>query len=448
MASPSAMHERRILIFPAGTEIGLEIFAALKGCRNVRLFAAGEDVSNHARHLYPDYHVLPHVSHPAFSSAMAELCAGLDIGYLFPAHDDALTALTALRGQLPAIVVAPSEATCATTRSKRATYRCLSEVVRTPRVFEDVAAIDAFPVFVKPDRGQGSLNAVRADDAQQLAHALRTAHDPLVCEYLPGEEYTVDCLSSLRQGLLFCHARRRDRVRSGISNCTVTVELPGIEAMAAAISARLGMRGAWFFQVKRSAAGELTLLEVAPRIAGAMAAHRVQGVNFPLLSLMEQEGLDLRILPHTGVVELDRSLRNRYRHAIAFDRLYIDLDDTLLLNGEVQLDALKLVFQCINAGKPVTLLTRHASDVGVTLRRHRLHGLFDAVIHITDGGRKSAHIAPGGRPIFVDDSFSERQEVQALLGIPTFDLSMIELLTEQSLAQGTPLPSREHAAHG
>lgn len=448
MADNSGMPDRRVLVFPAGTEIGLEILAALKGCRNTRLFAAGEDISNHARLLYQEYHVLPHVSDAAFPSAMAGLCRRLEIDYVFPAHDDALTELSKIRGLLSAKVIAPSAETCEITRSKRATYRRLEACIRTPRIFHDPRSIDMFPVFVKPDRGQGSLNAVRADDGHQLAHALRTARDPLVCEYLPGEEYTVDCFSSLRQGLLFCHARRRDRVRNGISNCTVTVELPGIDSMAESIAAELEMRGAWFFQVKRSTSGALTLLEVAPRIAGAMAAHRVQGINFPLLSLMEQDGLNLRIQRNPGTVELDRSLRNRYRHDIEFGALYIDLDDTLILHGEVHLEALKLIFQCINARKPVTLLTRHALDIEKTLKQHRLHGLFDRVIHITDGSMKSAHIQRDGHPIFVDDSFSERQEVRNTLGIPTFDLSMIELLTEQSFESRPRHPLPEGSHHG
>ena len=448
MSHTSVMPDRNILIFPAGTEIGLEIFAALKGCRNTSLFAAGEDIPNHARLLYKEYHVLPHVTHPAFSADMARLCERLRIDYVFPAHDDALTALSKMRSLLSAKVIAPSAETCEITRSKRATYECLERLIQTPRVFHDPRSIRTFPVFVKPDRGQGSLNAFRANDEQQLEHALRTARDPLICEYLPGEEYTVDCFSSLRQGLLFCHARRRDRVRNGISNCTVTVELPGIDRMAKAIATQLEMRGAWFFQVKRSASGVLTLLEVAPRIAGAMAAHRVQGINFPLLSMMEQDGLDLHIQRNPGTVELDRSLRNRYRHDIEFDALYIDLDDTLILNGEVHLEALKLIFQCINTRKPVTLLTRHALDIEKTLKRHRLNGLFDRVVHMTDGSLKSAHIQRDGHPIFVDDSFSERQEVRKTLGIPTFDLSMIELLTEQSSAPRPPRPSLEESHHG
>jgi excinuclease ABC subunit A len=80
-----------------------------------------------------------------------------------------------------------------------------------------------------------------------------------------------------------------------------------------------------------------------------------------------------------GDVELDRALSNRYRLGIKFGTLYIDLDDTLLLRGEVNLDALALVFDCINRGIAVKLLTRHAADLDATLTRHRLAGVFDHI---------------------------------------------------------------------
>jgi len=55
------MRVRNALIFPAGTEIGLESFNSLKYCKEVRLFGAGQDVSNHAKLIYPQHHVLPSV---------------------------------------------------------------------------------------------------------------------------------------------------------------------------------------------------------------------------------------------------------------------------------------------------------------------------------------------------------------------------------------------------
>ena len=61
---------------------------------------------------------------------------------------------------------------------------------------------------------------------------------------------------------------------------THTCQAPEASAAARTISRHLGMRGAWFCQFKRDVEGRLTLLEVAPRIAGASGINRTElGVN-------------------------------------------------------------------------------------------------------------------------------------------------------------------------
>lgn len=423
--------KRRVLVFPAGTEIGLEIFHALEHSKEVTLFGAGQDISNPARFVYPAYHPIPAISEPGWLEALVELCRELRIDYIFPAYDDVIVALSRVADQLPARVISSPARACEITRSKSATYRLLSGRVRVPRLYATLEAVEQFPVFVKPDRGQGSCGIVRADNREMLAAAVHTLQQPVICEYLPGEEYTVDCFSDREQGVLFAGARCRRRTRNGIAVNTLTQPLSGVQAMAQEIGKSLQLRGAWFFQLKRANDGELVLLEVAPRIAGAMAAHRVRGINFPLLSIFEEERIRLSVQPLAGEIEMDRALSNRYRHAINFSTLYIDLDDTLLVNNRINLLAVKLVFQCVNAGKRVVLLTRHRGDLAATLSRYRLNGLFDEVIHLAANEKKSAHVAAEGA-IFVDDSFAERMEVAGHCGTPTFDCSMIELLTEQA----------------
>lgn len=421
------MTPRNVLIFPAGTEIGLEIHQALQHCKEVRLFGAGQDVSNHARFVYPRYHVVPSIHEAGWLDALNALCDDLRIDYIFPAYDDVIVALSREVERIRAQVIsAPSQA-CEITRSKASTYRILAGKVRVPVVYTSAAEVGSFPVIVKPDRGQGSFGVTLVRNATELEHALAHVAGPVVCEYLPGDEYTIDCFSDRERGVLFAGARARNRTRNGIAVNSVTVDLPEAEAWAQAISDALAMRGAWFFQVKRSERGELTLLEVGPRIAGSMATHRVQGVNFPLLSIFEAERLPVSVKPNAAPVEIDRALCNRYAHSISFSHIYIDLDDTLLLNGEVNLDALRLVFKCVNEGKRVTLVTRHAGDLPQTLARHRLSGVFDEIIHLTKREKKSAYIQDR-ESIYVDDSFSERRDVQEVCGIPTFDCSMIELL--------------------
>src|SRR5262249_25797481 len=228
------------------------------------------------------------------------------------------------------------------------TYRVLSHLVRVPHVYSVSEKVDAYPVLVKPDRGQGSAGVIKVDHCNALQAALRLVSDPIVCEYFPGEEYTVDCFSDRDKGVLFAGPRIRQRMRNGIAVNTKTVQLPEVGDIARSIFDKLKLRGAWFFQLKRASDGELTLLEVAPRIAGSMAAHRVLGTNFPLLSIFEHERLPLVVRPNVDAVELDRGLSNRYRHQITFSALYLDFDDTLVLNGRVNTEVVKLIYQCIN----------------------------------------------------------------------------------------------------
>ncbi|WP_426153761.1 ATP-grasp domain-containing protein [Pseudomonas sp. DC3000-4b1] len=423
------MKVRNVLVFPAGTEVGLEIFNALRSCKEVKVFGAGQAVSNPAQLVFDEYHLVASIHQPMWFEQLCELCERLSIDYIYPAYDDVIVALQDVADRLPCPVIAASPEVCRLTRSKSKTYEALGALIRVPKTFETPGDVTNFPVFVKPDKGQGSQGATRADDQAGLASAISALKEPLICEFLPGEEYTVDCFSDRDRGLLFAGARRRVRTRNGIAVNSVSVELRESHAIASLISDRLRMHGPWFFQLKRAADGELTLLEIAPRIAGSMALNRVRGVNFPLLGIYEHERLPLGLLTYEGPLEIDRALSNRYRHCIRFSLAYLDLDDTLILRGEVNLSIIAFVFQCINRAISVKLITRHRFDVEATLRQYRLTGLFDDVIHIVDGRAKSEFIKERDA-IFIDDSFAERRNVSEKCGILTFDCSMIEMLLD------------------
>lgn len=429
---------RRILVFPAGTEIGLEIHAGLRWCRGVEVVGAGDPAPNHGQFAFPAYHQLPSVDEPGWLQALAGLVVAQRVDHVFPAHDEVIAALAAQGDGLPFSVIGSPPATALLTRSKSATYAALADVVRVPKVYPSREDVTAFPVFVKPDRGQGARGAQIARDPVGLASAVQDAGGDrlaLICEHLPGDEYTVDCFSSRRDGLLFVGARQRRRVRNGIAVNSVVVDLAEARAIAEAIGTRIELHGAWFFQLKRDAQGALVLLEVAPRIAGTMGLHRAAGVNFAWLSVLEREGARLEVAPIRGVLEVDRALCSRFRHTIRFSSLYIDLDDTLIFEGRVNPELIALVFRAINDGKEVVLITRHAGDLDATLARHRLAGLFDRIVHVPVGRHKHEFI-PRGDAVFIDDSFSERQSVARECGIPTIDASMADLLNHQAPLDG------------
>ena len=51
--------ERNVLVFPGGTEIGLEIRQALVSCKEIRLFSAAAPGSNHAPFAYSVHDEVP-----------------------------------------------------------------------------------------------------------------------------------------------------------------------------------------------------------------------------------------------------------------------------------------------------------------------------------------------------------------------------------------------------
>ena len=422
----------RVLIWPGGTEIGLELRQALGWCKELELLSASAAVSSHAPFAFVRHFTLPSVHEPGWFEALETRLQEHAITHVFPAHDDVLLALAEVANRLQTKVVTSPVTTCRIVRFKSSTLRYFSGVVPTPAVFAKLEDVGEFPVFVKPDRGQGSFNAARVDDAAQLRALMAEDPSRLILEYLSGPEFTVDCFSDREQGLQYCRGRQRGRIRAGIAMDSHFVEDPRFEEMGRAISARLPFHGAWFFQVKAATDGTFKLLEVAPRIGGTSGLSRASGVNLPLLSLYEAERIPVRIAPGSVKVEIDRALVNRYRLSLDYRTLYVDLDDTLVVRGRVNPELIKLIYQALTRGVRLVLLTRHDGDLEQVLKGYRLYGLFDEVVHLRGGESKAAYVTdPSG--LFIDDSFSEREAVRNATGIAVADPSMVESLLDDRL---------------
>lgn len=418
----------RVLVFPGGTEIGLEINRSLRDCKEVELFAAGQPIPSASEFRFSRQTYLQATPSEGWLEALLAIVRDNRIDCIYPGHDEVLASLAEYAALLPVPVMGFPPETCRICRSKSMTYATLKDHVPVPRVFSANETLE-FPVFVKPDRGQGSHGARRVDDADSLARILASEQGMLVSECLSGPEYTVDCFTSATSGLVVAQARERIRTRSGISMQTRFIDDPEFERHARAITGRLSLRGAWFFQMKRDREGQLRLLEVAPRIAGTMAMTRVAGMNFPLMTLYDAAGHNIRPLLIDGVAELSRSLENHYRLDFDYSAVYVDLDDTLLLRRQVNTRLIQFLYQCLNRGKPVVLVTRHAGDLQDTLRKHRLGTMFDRIHHLDATTCKSSVIRESDA-ILIDDSFAERQRVAKATGIRTFEPSGIECLID------------------
>jgi len=352
--------KQNILVFPCGSEIGLEIFRSLSKSTHIRLFGASSVTSNHGKYLYENYiEGLPYVDDPVFIDAINRVIDEHHIDFLFPAHDSVVLSFAKHLRKLKCRVIGSPQETCRVCRSKRSTYQKFSTLLKLPKVFDSLEKVSEWPIFLKPDVGQGSRGIHLAQSYEEAKFYLR--HDPslLIVEYLPGVEYTVDCFTDYHGRLRFTGSRERIRIKNGISVNSRPVNNKDFLCMAETINDTLKFRGVWFFQVKESDDGKKTLTEIAPRVAGTMLLYRNLGVNFALLSVFDAMGLDIEINVNKFNIEVDRALSNRFKTDLIYKHLYIDLDDCLIFENQVNLQAVALLYQCLNRNIQTHLMTRH-----------------------------------------------------------------------------------------
>lgn len=323
--------KKNVLVFPCGSEIGLEVHRSLKYVKDFDLYGASS-VDDHGKFVYERYiSGVPQVEDDGFIQRLELIIKKYDIDFVIPAHDSVVVKLAQNREALSATIITSSAETCEIARSKRKTYELLEGIIRTPRIFDDGDELQ-FPVFLKPEVGQGSKGTFKADNKDDLDYALRLNSTLMILEYLPGDEYTVDCFTDKEGALLFAQPRTRSRVSNGISvNSTLTYG-EEFQVIARKINEVLQFRGVWFFQVKRNADGELVLLEIAPRVAGTMALSRMLGVNLPLLSLYDAGDTPVQILKNNFSLTIDRALDTKFALDISYTNVYIDFDDTIVLD--------------------------------------------------------------------------------------------------------------------
>jgi hypothetical protein len=247
-------------------------------------------------------------------------------------------------------------------------------------------------------------------------------------EYLPGDEYTIDCFTNNAGKLIYISPRYRGRIVNGTSMSSGAATGIDFIKIASIINEKLNQRGGWFFQLKKNSKGELVLLEIASRIAGTSAYTRSKGVNLPLLTLYLYSGNEIeRVYENKYDIIIDRALSNSYATNLRYDMVYLDYDDTLIFEGKINIQLIAFLYQCINNKIPVVLLTKHIGNLREDLQKNRLYNLFDEVISIKPEENKYEYIK-SKNAILIDDSFGERKAVHERLDIPVFDTHMIEFL--------------------
>ena len=425
--------KKNVLVFPCGSEIALEVYRAVNKSTHFNLIGASS-CDDHGKFVFENYiDNVPFITDENFISSMCRIVKDNNIDAVYPAMDAVIEKLKSNEDKLGCKVIAPNTEITRLCLSKSETYKRLANIIRVPKLYKSISEVNNYPVFTKPDIGYGSRGAKKCLNADDLKNQIELYPTSIICEYLPGEEYTVDCFTNNKGELLCALSRVRSRIMNGISvNTKPVIDDGEFIALANKINKEIDFNGAWFFQVKRDENNDLVLMEIASRFGGSSSLFRAKGVNFALMSLYNAFDIPVSIIENDYQVEMDRALDNKYKIDINYSEVFVDFDDCIYLEKKfVNEQLIAFLYKCRNRNIKLSLLSKH-DDVALKpldtlLKELRIEQLFDRIIHIDVNEQKSDYI-DNKDAIFIDDSFAERKFIKEKCGIPVFSVDMVEVL--------------------
>ena len=280
------------------------------------------------RWLTNDFTTIPPASDPSFIETVLAICRKKNIHIVLPLVTRELIPLSQRLHEFEiagARVLVSPEASLEIANNKSRLYEFLQwRGIDTPG-FRIVETIDQFkqaaeelgyprqPICFKPSVSNGSrgfrIISPELDEGHLLfqekpnscfisypdaTRILSSYPFPqlLVSEYLPGEEYSVDCLATHGKSILVL-PRLRKKMINGISVEGEFVNDENIIDYCKQVIGELQLHGNIGIQVKRSATGKFLILEINPRVQGTISAALGAGVNLPLLAIRQELGLPI-----------------------------------------------------------------------------------------------------------------------------------------------------------
>ncbi|MGZ5287198.1 MAG: ATP-grasp domain-containing protein [Flavisolibacter sp.] len=324
------MKERiQILMTGAGAPGAPGILHCLKQDPRFRIIVADADPMATGRFLADDFVQIPAADDPGFITTLLNVCQQKNIRLVMPLVTRELFLFSAHKKDFESIgvnLLVSSEEAIHLSNNKSNCYQLLQSKGMKLPAFHVVNNLEAFihaafelghpgrPFCFKPSVSNGS-RGVRVvsdslDEHHQLfqekpytlditySHALHILSSKpfpelLVSEYLPGEEYSVDCIASQGEAITVV-PRLRKKMINGISVQGSFVKDDAIIDQCKQIIELIQLHGNIGIQLKRSVTGEALLLEINPRVQGTIVSALGAGINLPLLAVKMELGEPIR----------------------------------------------------------------------------------------------------------------------------------------------------------
>jgi len=254
-----------------------------------RIVATDVDPLAPALHVVDRPYLVPRINESDYVPTLVKICRKENIDLIFPLVDPEIPILAHHRKTIEttnAKVVVVSNEAAETAGDKWLTYQFFRrQKIATPRSWlPDDLPCSEFPLFIKPRFGSAAKHTFRVNNVDELKFFLRFVPEPIVQEYLPGPEITIDVVCDFDGDTLAIVQRQRIEVRWGEVAKGVTVYDERITDACLRIAAALPAKGPITAQcIMKDDIPCFT--EINPRFGGGIPLGIKAGVNAPLLLL-------------------------------------------------------------------------------------------------------------------------------------------------------------------
>ncbi len=286
---PRTKELTRILISGAGGPAAVGAIKSLKMLdADIKIVAVDSDPLSAGSHLAHSFHVVPPADDKSFMLEMIKIITKENIHLIIPTSGFDIIPLSRNKDELNRMEVAcffSDSSVVNLCNNKYEFYKKLKDRYPIPNYSLFVEIEHDYPVFVKPVHGKGSRDSYLCESAEEMLYITARHENMIICEYLPGKEYTIDVLSDLNGEPLCAIPRERIETKAGVSSKGRIERNEDIMNLSMALAEYLELKGPSCMQMKEDKDGKLKFVEVNPRMGGGTVMATLAGVNIPGLIL-------------------------------------------------------------------------------------------------------------------------------------------------------------------
>lgn len=213
----------KVLITSIGKRI--QLIKYLK--RSLKIIGTDSQELIPAKYFVEKFYKVPRCEDEEYIEALLNICKLENINMIIPLYEKEFIYINKNRNKFEELnieVLLSTQEVVNICNDKIQTYSFFSEHnIKSPKTYEKIeierkiSSSEAleFPMIVKPCDGMGSANVFKVNTLEELKFFINYVHNPIIQEFITGNEYTIDALVDLSGNIISIVPRIRLEVRSG-----------------------------------------------------------------------------------------------------------------------------------------------------------------------------------------------------------------------------------------